>query len=82
MSFKSATLEFANFNFQVIVRFEPSVSARRRPEEGDQPITAGLHIPLQNENSIEILAFTFRSHRLATEKSTLQAADNIYLRSC
>lgn len=37
-------------------------------------ITAGLHIPLQNENSIEILTFTFRSHRLATPRSTLTDA--------
>lgn len=78
MSFRSATLQVANFNFQVIFRFQPSVSARRRPKEGDQPITAGLHIPLQNENSLEILAFTFRSHHLPTQKPTFQAADNIY----
>lgn len=77
MSFKSATQEFANFNFQAIFRFEPSVSARRRPKGVDQPITAGLHIPLRTEILVKILTFTVRLRRLATEKSTFQAADNV-----
>lgn len=79
VSFKLATLQLANFDFQAMVRLESSVSARRRPKEGDQPITTGLHIPLQTENSLEILTFTFRSRHFSTQKCTFQAADNIYL---
>lgn len=78
MSFKSATWELANFNFQVIFRFEPLISATRRPKGVDQPITAGLHISLRAEIVVRILTFTVRLRRLATQKSTFQAEDNVY----